>query len=243
MSRLVGNTVLIVDADKDLGKKIQDILESRGAIVFMVDSVDFAISTLEEFEFDIIISSYYLPDGLIHHMIDWCRHNLDQLPIFVALGTSVPADDELLKRHLISGIFSKTTDPEKIVDSLNKFLFDFDQFYQRLLEMIEPRGVQLELMVEDKRWCVQPIEMTGNGIFVSVDKKFEMGTFGLLRVSVFEEDYLQNFTMVGSLDGIINGGQHFKINESYENTWNKLLNKLQEKQMSITRFLSKVADK
>ncbi len=243
MNRLDGNTILIVESDREILAKLQGELELRGAIVFCTESVDAAISTMEEFDFDVIICSYYLPDGLIHHLVDWCRLYLDQLPIFIALGTSIPADDELLKRHLISGIFSKNLDVEKMIIGLNKFLFDFDKFYQSLLEMIEPRGVQLELMVEEEIMSVQPIEMTGTGVFVSIDKKFQMGTFALLRVSVFDDDYLENFTMVGSLDGVINGGQHFKINESYENTWNKLLNKLQEKQMSITRFLAKVADK
>jgi len=243
MSRLDGNSILIIDGDKHLSQTLHDNLAARGAIVFSVDSIEGALNTIEEFEVDVVISSYYLPDGLIHHVIDWCRYNLDQLPIFVALGTSVPGDDELMKRHLISGVFSKAIDMDKLVKSLQGYLFDFEKFYESLVSMIEPRGVALELVIQDEKMQVFPIEMTEEGIFVAVDRRFEFGTFGLLRVSVFDDDLLENYTMVGSMDGVINGGQHFRINESYESTWNKLLNKLNQRQLSITNFLCKVADK
>lgn len=238
-----GNTILLVEGNPEFSIELQKEFEIGGAIVFTANSLESALESVDKFSFDVIVCSYYLPDGLIHHLIDWSKENLDQLPIFLALGSSIPADDELLRRHLISGTFSKKSEPEKIVTAISKLLFDFDKFYQSLLEMIEPKGVQLELVVKDEKYHVGPIEMTDSGIFVAAEKKFEMGTFGLLRISVFEDDYLKHFTLVGSLDGVMNGGQHFKINESYENTWFNLLNLLQEKQMSITRFLAKVADK
>lgn len=240
--RLDGNSVLLIESDKDQNALTTAFI-AAGAQVTSVSSIASAIKALEVNEFDVIISDYYLPDGLIHHVVDWSREHLDSLPIFIARGSSMPADEALLHRHLISCVFPKGAEPDTVIRGVQGFLFDFNKFYQSLLSMVNPRGISLEIIVQKEKHHAVPIEMTKDGIFVSLDERFEKGTFGLLRICLFDSDAVENFTLVGSLGGKFHGGQHFKINESYAHIWQRLQTKLSERQMSITGFLGKVAGK
>lgn len=243
MKRLDGNSILIIEGDKVYTEKLRQTFVNTGAQVAIVWSVTDAVKSLEIYDFDVVLCGYYLPDGLIHHVIDWSREHLKLLPVFVALGSSIPGDESLLRRHLISYIFSRSDDHLKIVDGIYGFLFDFNKFYESLLAVVEPRGINMELTVNTERMAVTPIEITQDGIFVALPNRFENGTFAHMNICLYENMKVESYTLIGSLGGKMLGGQLFKINESYRGTWHKLISRLEDRQMHITGFLRKVAGK
>lgn len=239
MRRLDGNSILIIEDDRNYSEELRGTFAMTGAQVSIAGSVADAVKALESNDFDVILSGHYLPDGQIHHVIDWSKEHLKFLPIFVAIGSDLPADEKLRHRHLISCIFSRTDKMEKLVNGIRDLLFDFKKFYESLHSMIEPRGINMELIVGAESVVVSPIEMTGDGIFFSIANHFEIGTCAILRVYFFEEINVEKFTLIGSLGGNANDGQYFKIDESYIETWNNLLGRLAERQAHITGVLNK----
>ncbi|HXH73820.1 MAG TPA: hypothetical protein VNJ08_02575 [Bacteriovoracaceae bacterium] len=241
MKRLDGNSVLIIEGDSVYNHKLKEVFSLSGAQTFSAFNLEEAIKSLEIYDFDIVICSYYLSDGLIHNVIDWSKQHLQSLPVFVAIGSSMPGDEELLHRHLISYVFNKGHNPVSLVSAVQGFLFDFNRFFESLLFMVEPKGICLELVVKQSIFEVNAIELTNDGIFVSMESPFDLGTFALLRISIYEGSQVENYTLVGSLGGNIPGGQHFNVNESYSHTWNNVLAIIDKKQLTITKFMKKVS--
>jgi hypothetical protein len=242
IKRLDGNNVLIIDNDQKYCEHLAQTFVASGAQASFVQNQDSAFKVLEIYDYDVIICSYYLPDGLIHHVIDWCKDHLMSLPVFVALGSGIPSEEALLQRHLISCVLKKG-DHFGLVTKVQKFLFDFNKFYQNLIDMVEERGVGLELVVQNERFEATAIETKVDGVFVGFDEDFIPGSPALLQVSIYDGFLIENFTLLGSLCGKIQGGQFFKINSSYERSWSEVLKRIEERQFSITTFLSKAAGK
>jgi len=243
MARLAGNTILVVENDERLRFKLQEIIESRGGDVITVNSLKGAIRVLAECNFDLIISTYYLPDGLIQQIIEWCRQRLDPLPLFVALGTGLPSDGYLLKRQLISEVFSKLSQPEKIIDGIENLVFDFEGFRARKNSKNFNNDVGIELIIQDQKNDVEITDIMDKGIYVKVTKRYSFGTFAILRITFLDSENFDHVTMIGSMDEIVSGGQLFRINENYGKTWLKLLQKLNERQLGVSNFYAKTADK
>ncbi len=243
MGRLAGNTILVVENDESLRFKLQEVIESRGGEVITVNSLKGALRVLAECNFDLIISTYYLPDGLIQQIIDWCRQRLDPLPLFVALGTGLPSDGYLLKRQLISEVFSKLSQPDKIIDGIENLVFDFDSFKMKRDSANVKNNLNVELIIQDQKSDVDITDILDKGIYIKVSKRYSFGTFAILRITFLDSENFDHVTMVGSMDEIVSGGQLFRINEHYGKTWLKLLQKLNERQLGMSNFYAKTADK
>ncbi len=240
MNRFDGNTILIADGDKFFGTQLADVLTFNGATCFYSEDIESAKKLFNKYEFDLVISNYYLSDGVIHQLIDWCTHNLRTLPIFTCVGYPLPADSELSLKHSIADTFSKN-DSRRMLTGLSKLLFDFNQFHESLLEIITPTEVLIEIKVGNSSFLVRPLELTNDSMYVHMDRDFTRGTFGILKFSLGIGESSQNFIIPGFFENRFSEGQVFKINKTYLPNWERFLKFLNDRQMDITHFLNKAA--
>jgi hypothetical protein len=240
MNRFDGNTILIAEGDRVFGTQLAEVLSFKGATCFYAEDLENAQKLFGKYDFDLVISNYYLSDGVIHQMIDWCSENLQTLPIFTCIGYPLAGDCELSQKHSIADVFSKN-DPRRILSGLSKLLFDFNQFHESLLEMISPTEVLIEIQVGISSFIVRPIELNNDSMYVHVDRQFARGTFGVLKFSLGQDENSQNFIIPGFFEGKFSEGQVFRINRKYISNWLKFLAFLDDKQMKITCFMNKAA--
>ncbi len=238
--RFDGNSILIADPDTAYGLQLSDALSFYGAKCVVAEHLAAAKVHLKNHDFDMIISNYYLADGIIHQLIDWCTFNLESLPIFTCIGYPFPAEVDLSRKQAISGIFSKN-ESHKILNSVSNLLFDFNEFKENLLETLVPAEILIELHVKGQCHLIRPIEITSESIFLQVDNTSPKDTFGILKFSLISEGQTQNFLIPGKLTGTFPGGQLFKINQKYHGNWDKFLKFMNFKQMRITHFLNKAS--
>lgn len=240
MNRFDGNTILIAEGDKIFGTQLAEVLSYHGATCFYAEDLENAKKLFAKYDFDLVISNYYLSDGVIHQMIDWCSDNLRTLPIFTCVGYPLVGDCELSQRHSIADIFTKN-DSRRILTGLSKLLFDFNQFHESLLEMITPTEVLIEIQVGLSSFLVRPIELNNDSMYVQMDCQFGRGTFGVLKFSLGQGENSQNFIIPGFFESQSFEGQLFRINKKYVSNWMKFLTFLDDKQMDITHFMNKAA--
>lgn len=240
MNRFDGNTILIAESDRDFGAQLAQALSFNGATCFYAEDLKHAQELFGKYDFDLVISNYYLSDGVIHQMIDWCSDNLQTLPIFTCIGYPLAGDCELSQKHSIADVFSKN-DSRRIMSGLTKLLFDFNQFHESLLEMISPTEVLIDIQVGISSFIVRPIELNNDSMYVQLDCQFTRGTFGVLKFSLGQGENSQTFTIPGFFEGQFSEGQVFKINKKYISNWLKFLAFLHDKQMKITYFMNKAA--
>jgi len=240
MSRFDGNTILIADGDRVYGTQLADVLAQNGAKCFYTEDLEGAKNLFLKYDFDLVISNYYLSDGVIHQLIDWCSDNLRTIPIFTCLGYPLPADSELSQKFSIADIFSKS-DSRRILSGLSKLLFDFNAFHESLFEMITPDEILIEIKVGTNSFIFRPLELTSNSMYVQMDSHFSRGTFGILKFSFGNGENNQNFIIPGFFETGEIEGQIFKINKTYVPNWGKFLKFLDNRQVDITHFICKAA--
>lgn len=240
MNRFDGNTILIAEGDKVFGTQLAEALSFNGATCFYAEDLESAKKLFNKYDFDLVISNYYLSDGVIHQMIDWCSENLLTMPIFTCVGYPLAGDCGLSQKHSISDVFSKN-DSRRIMTGLSKLLFDFNQFHESLLEMITPTEVLIEIQIGLSSFLVRPIELNNDSMFVQMDCQFTRGSFGVLKFSLGHGEKCQNFIIPGFFENQFSEGQVFKINKKYISSWMKFLAFLDDKQMNITHFMNKAA--
>ncbi|WP_408098722.1 hypothetical protein ACJVC5_07355 [Peredibacter sp. HCB2-198] len=240
MERFDGNVILVVDIDRVYGTQLTEVLALQGARSFFACSLAEAKELLAQFDFDIVICNYYLADGIIFQLIDWCEKNIETLPIFTAMGNPLPGEIGLLHKQSIADVFSKG-DRTRMLNGLSNLLFDFKEFHGRLQEMIHPNEVMIELKVKSERMFVRPIEIADDSIYLLMKQEFQPGMFGIMNFSLCENKDIQHLVIPGFFAGRFGGGQQFKINRTYQGHWKIFLDHMQEKQMNITNFLKKAA--
>ncbi len=241
--RLDGNSFLVIDGDTTYVQGLVKSVQGAGGIcsgaVFMED----AKALLTASDIDVVICSYYLPDGIIHQLIDWCKTNLGTMPTFTTIGYPLNGESDFLHRQLVAEVFYKAQEHEEIIKSLNLIVFDFEQFKASIMDMLDPKGISLELLSNKEKHEIKAIEITSDSLFISAEQKFEFGSFGLLRVTIFDDGNIENFPVIGFFEGHFPGGQLFKVHEDYGQVWSRLLTKLDEKQLSIINFLQRASGK
>lgn len=235
MIRLDGNTILVADTDKLYGTQLAEVLGVHGAKCFFADDISYAKTLMEKYDFDLVVSNYHLPDGIIHHLIDWCSANLSYLPIFTCTNHPMPSEIDLSHKQSIAEIFTKSDFP-RMLQGISRLLFDFNSFYENLLEMMAPTEIRIEAIINNKNHMIVPLELTQEGMFVQPDAIFKSGSFGILKFSLAYEFQNQNFVIPGSFEG-----QFFKVNENYKSNWEKFLKYLSLRQVNITQFMNKAA--
>ena len=113
--RLDGNSFLIIDGDalyvQDLITSLKDVGGICQGAVFLED----AKVVLSTSDVDLVICSYYLPDGIIHQLIDWCKSNLEYLPTFTTIGYPVNGEKDFLHRQLVADDFYKKQPHHEII--------------------------------------------------------------------------------------------------------------------------------
>jgi hypothetical protein len=241
--RLDGNSFLVIDGDstyvQDLMTSIQNIGGNCSGALFLEDAKTF----LKTSDVDVVICSYYLPDGIIHQLIDWCKINLDSLPTFTTIEYPLQGEKDFLHRQLVAEVFFKKQSHDEILKLISMLIFDFKEFKNSILDIAEPRGISLELFSNKNKHWVKAIEITSDSLFISADESFDFGSFGLLMVTVFDQGDYENFHVVGFFEGHFPGGQYFKVHNDYGQIWSRLLVKLEDKQLSIDKFLQKASGK
>lgn len=239
MIRLDGNAILIADSDTLYGMQLADALSLHGARCFRAEHISEAKFLLKKYDFDLVISNYYLVDGIIHQLIDWSTINLDSLPIFTCIGYPYPTES-FSHQHSIAEIFSKNNSG-RIVASLSKLLFDFNQFQESLLEISTPTEILIELHSGGRTDIIRPIEINDESLYFQFDAASPRGTFGILKFSVLSETQGENFLIPGYFDGDSSSGQLFRINQKYLTNWARFIRCLNLKQLNITNFLKKAS--
>ncbi|MFP5385324.1 MAG: hypothetical protein ACLGHN_04555 [Bacteriovoracia bacterium] len=239
MIRLDGNAILIADPDSAYGESLSAYLSQFGARCFRAEHISGAKLLLKKYDFDLVISNYYLADGIIHQLIDWSTNNLESLPIFTCIGYPYPADS-FSHRHAIAEIFSKN-DSSRIMASLSRLLFDFNEFQESLFEMAAPTEILIELHTAGKTDIVRPIEINEESLFLQFDSSSPKGAFGVLKFSFLSGSQGENFLIPGYFEGDYVSGQTFRINQKYLPNWTKFLKFLNVKQLNVTNFLKKAS--
>ena len=239
MIRLDGNAILIADSDSSYGAQLADALSLHGARCFRAEHISEAKFLLKKYDFDLVISNYYLVDGIIHQLIDWSTNNLETLPIFTCIGYPYPAES-FSHQHSIVETFSKN-DSRRILTSLSKLLFDFNQFQENLLEMTSPTEILIELHSGGRTDIVRPIEINDESLYFQYDIVSPKGTFGILKFSILSEAQGENFLIPGYFDGSCSSGQLFMINQKYLTNWARFIKFLNLKQLNITNFLKRAS--
>ena len=238
--RFDGNSILIADPDTAYGMQLSDALTLHGARCSVAEHLSAAKALLLKYDFDMVISNYYLSDGIIHQLIDWSTSNLSSVPIFTCVNYPFPADANISKNHSIAQVFTKG-DSRKILSTLSDLLFDFSSYKESLHEISRPVEILIELHVSGKCHIIRPQEITHDSVFLQLDSASPKGDFGILKFSLLLEGKSQNFLIPGQLMGAYPGGQLFKINQKYLKNWEKFLNYLNLKQLRITNFLNKAS--
>ncbi len=240
MIRLDGNAILIADSDPGFLNPLANELARHGARCFVAADMGQARDLLSKFEFDLVISNYYLSDGIIYQLMDWCTKNLTFLPIFTCVGHPFGSDKELSQKQAIANIFQKH-ETGRILSGISKLLFNFNDYQQSLLEMIDPNEIKIEICVSDYNFLVVPSEINEDNLYLSLEQEFSRGTFGVLKFAVVLEDRYHSFIIPGYFDEKCPSGQVFVVDEKYRRHWKQFLDYLNMKQGNITKFLSKAA--
>lgn len=240
MIRLDGHSILIADPDSAYGIQLSDVLTFHGARCYTAEHIAAAKVLLSKYDFDMVISNYYLTDGIIHQLIDWSSQNVSVLPIFTCIGYPFPGDHAISKTHSIAEVFSKN-DPRKILSSISELLVSPTDLATTFTEAQINTEILLELHVSGKTQLIRPIEITEESVFLQVDSPSSKGTFGILKFSLISNGQTQNYLIPGLLEAHFPGGQLFVVNRKYLRNWNKFLKFIKLKQLRITNFLNKAA--
>lgn len=240
MMRFDGNNILIVDGDNSFKRNLGSVLESHGANCSFVANIAEAKTILTSYDFDLVIANYYLADGIIHQLIDWSVSHLRSVPIFTCTGYPLAGAREFVQKQAIAEVFSKT-DPEKIIECLSGLLFDFNQFHESLLELIDPQEIRIEVKVGDDTLVVKPIELSEEHLYFSLEKFVRTGSLGILMFSLQMNEQSEHFVIPGYFEARASGEHVFRIHRHYQASWVRFLNLLSTRQVSITDFLNRVA--
>ena len=240
MLRLNGNTILIVDGDVKFCQQLDELLTRHGARCFFARSMSAAKELLGKFDFDLVLCSYNLPDGIIHQLIDWCEDQVSLLPIFASLGYSLPNEVNFSQRQSIAEVFLQK-DTFSILAAMPKLLFDYKDFRQSLHDTFFNHGLILEVKAAGVIHLSKPIEISGTQLLISSDKSFEEGTFGIIKLTFNDHQPTDNYILPGFFDEATAEGQVFLIDQKYGSRWNLFLKRLHDKQSSINTFMKKVS--
>ena len=240
MTRIDGNSILIVEGDKAYAAQLADCLNFHGARCFRAETLTQARELLGKYDFDLVISNYYLSDGVILQLIDWCNDTLKSLPLFTCVGYPIVGDKRISQRHSIVDVFNKN-DPQAMLKRVSRLLFDFDELYESLLQMIAPNEILLEFQFEEKTYHVTPIEITSDSIFFQADQNLDHGMFGVVKFIIQGEGYSERFVIPGYLKIETSHSACFCVHEQYRLNWERFLLFLNRKQGKITDFMKKAA--
>lgn len=241
MKSLVGNSILLVDNDQPFVEKLKKSLNDKGASTFGVCFIEDAKTILLNRDIEFVICSYYLADGLIHQLIDWCKETLDDLPLFVSLGIPSHTDIDIQHRHLIADAWEKIDSIDKLVEIISKHAFNEGQFKEVILGLVENRGIKIELISDRQKIMAMPQELVKDGLFVTTEIPYPVNTCAILRLSVYEGDQYINFSVLGFFREIQSTGQKFCVFGGYLKTWDKVLNLIEKRQLRTTKFLKKAS--
>jgi len=241
MKRLNGNSLLIIDADQNYSEKVSTYLISLGAQCTYVTSQAEAKLLFKSFDFDLVLCSYYLPDGIIHQLVDWCKCKLETMPVFVVLADIQPMDKSLMSQYTISGHFRKRENPADLLNDLENLLFDFDKFYQGIREMVEPRGIKFEMLVNNKNMEIEGIEIYEKSLLISTQAELDINSQVIVRITVFDGPVMETFLCSGFIGQSSDEGFIFNVYPNYLEAWARFLSKLDKRQFKINAFMKKVS--
>ncbi|MGE3609090.1 MAG: hypothetical protein AB7I27_05840 [Bacteriovoracaceae bacterium] len=240
MTRFSGNNVLIIDEDQSFTEKLAELLGKEGANCLVGTSLKSAKENLEKYSFDLVISNHYLSDGIIHQLIDWCKGQLDFMPLFVVLNEPSKCDRRFLVHNCITESLTKK-DPKELLEQLAPLLFNVEDFKKDLHDYFEGNGVLIELLIQNKKYFVHPVEINFESIILDFDQEMDGHETAVLKVRVKESaNRISNFIVLGTCQKV-DDGLLFKVQRSYESTWAQLLFNLDERQCYISKFLKKAA--
>jgi CheY-like chemotaxis protein len=240
MIRFDGNTILIADSDDSYVSRLSAVLSEHGATCFTAADIEESKKCFRQHDFDLVIANYYLSDGIIHQLIDWCSSNLKMQPIFTCTSYPLSNDVSLCHKQSIACTFSKT-DTGSLLTALPHLLFDLNEYHERLLEIVSPEEIKLSICIGEKDYLVSAIEVTDESIHVDIQDMIKNGTFGILTFSLDVENEIHNFKIPGSFTNKCADGMIFTVNKNYVSSWEQFLKFLSMKQMNISDFLNKAA--
>lgn len=241
MIRLDGHNILIVETDPAFAAQLAEVLSHHGANCVKAEHISESKLIMKDKEFDLVISNYYLDDGVIHQLIDWSTRNLEFVPVFTCVGYPYVSEIEISHRSSISEIFTKY-DFNRIVTSLSRLLFDFDEFEERLLESVTPVEIMLELHIDEVCYLVRPSEITSDSVIFDIDTHLPLGISGVLKFSLLSFGCDQNFLIPGVLESsFANDEKLFRVDTKHLKSWEKFCSFLNLKQLNVSNFIKRVS--
>lgn len=241
MKRFDGNSILWVDADYVYAKNFEKILKGDGAQVFYVKTIESAFTKLKTHDFDIIVCNYSGEGDDFYKLVDWCKYNLEIPPVFVALSGLEKVDKLFLHHYQIAEVISKKDELNLNLKKLYYLLFDFDKFYQSMLDISEPRGIFFNLLIDHSYSELKVNEVFEDGALLAVGRPVGLGSKALLRVLVHDSGKVESYLFSGFIEENFEEECLFKVYPIYLSSWGKFLSVLNEKQTRINNILNKVS--
>ncbi len=240
MIRYNGNSILVVGTDEAYALQMREVLEERGAIVRYCITLVQAKKNLSKSDFDMIICSKSLNDGSARDLINWCKDNLSNIPIFSALGEYTQLEKKQLQNIGVKNFFSRNN-ASNLLDDISRALFNFDEFKKNLLESHYEKGISYELKVGGKKIIVKAQNIMDRGVFLSFEAPLSVGFPATLFLNFADVLNLQSISLRGDLQGEFAGGQYFQVSKEDMKQWENLLSHLCKKQDDVTEFLKKAS--
>ncbi len=235
-----GNNILVLDQDAEFAEELCRTLNEKGARTYLAGSIIEAQYFLEKYDFDLLLSSFYLFDGSFSKLIDWCRSNVEILPVFAAIGYPTPGESHLTQKQSIAEFFL-VRDAEKIVKGLSRLVFDYRAFEDAIFQTFEEHEILLEVKVGDRLFLSRPVEVGPDSILILTDEAFPVGTFGIIKLTFKDYRTNDNYVIPGFFEEWVSEGQTFVVDPNYQNRWGYFLKRLQDKQKRINTFMKKAA--
>jgi hypothetical protein len=235
MIRFDSNRILLIDADNLGSRKVMLEFTKSGGKCSIASCFEDAKKLFNMFDYDMVLSEFNLSDGNFTDFFKWYQSNV--------CDTTVFAVTSLKKPELPSGVafLDKALTLETFMKEANDLLFDFKEFENNLSDLSNNNGIAFELTIDQKCFVAKPIEFDGKMLILGLEKTMAPGTIAKLKITFHDFRHAEIFNLIGVMGKVLTDCQVFQVDQAYSENWNAALKCLNDRQLSITKFMNKVA--
>ena len=135
---MTSGSILIIDDEKEMRNSLKLLLEYAGFSATTSDSIKSGLAQLSENYFEIVITDYYLEDGVGTEILKYCREYCPKTRVIVMTGHASLENAVEALRH---GAFDYVIKP-----------FDFDLLYHSLQRALEHLSMMDEIALAKERY-------------------------------------------------------------------------------------------
>ncbi len=235
MIRFDSNRILLIDSDNLSSRKLMLEFTKFGGKCSIASCFEDAKKLFNMFDYDMVLSEFKLIDGVFSDFYKWYQSNVCDTTVFAVTSytkSELPAGVNFLDKNLSLDDFIKAT---------NDLLFDFKEFESNLSDLSDSNGVAFELTVNQKCFVAKPIEFNDKMMIIGLEKTLAPGTIAKLKITFHDFKHAEVFNLIGVMGKVLTDCQVFQIDQTYSENWSAALKCLTDRQMSITKFMNKVA--